>query len=491
MPTKKQKASVTSELNIVAQPGPQTTFLGTPADIAIYGGAAGGGKSYGLLLDPLRFALSKPGFYGVIFRRNTTHIRNPGGLWDESQKIYMQFGAKPKQHELEYSWPGIGTKLKLAHLEHELTVYDWQGAQVPFIGFDELTHFSREQFFYMLSRNRSECGVRPYMRATTNPDADSWVAELIAWWIDQETGYPIQERGGVLRWFIRDHDALVWGDSRKELVERYPGSLPKTLTFIPASIYDNKALLANDPGYLANLQAMPYVERMRLLGGNWKVRPTAGLYFRREWVKVIDIAPGNLDIVRYWDLAATEKTDSNDPDWTVGIKLGKYRDSNRWCVLHACRLRGSPAKVDEAIRNIAGADSRSVRIGLPQDPGQAGKSQAAYMIGRLAGFNVTARAERGDKVTRFGPVSAQCEAGNVDFLRGPWLDDLFGSLEGFPDANHDDDADALGGALGMFLDSRSGFLDYFGSLVEAKRNRAVAGSTDSNVVRIAYSEGSK
>src|SRR5580698_1824138 len=74
MATKKTK-SVTSaaDLNIEAQPGPQTVFLGTPADIAIYGGAAGGGKSYGLLLDPLRFALSKPGFYGVIFRRNTTH----------------------------------------------------------------------------------------------------------------------------------------------------------------------------------------------------------------------------------------------------------------------------------------------------------------------------------------------------------------------------------------------------------------------------------
>jgi hypothetical protein len=61
----------------------------------------------------------------------------------------------------------------------------------------------------------------------------------------------------------------------------------------------------------------------RLLGSNWKIRPAAGLYFKREWCTVVDEVPANLDIVRYWDLAATEKTEFNDPDWTVGIKLGR------------------------------------------------------------------------------------------------------------------------------------------------------------------------
>src|SRR5436305_14925946 len=69
--------------------------------------------------------------------------------------------------------------------------------------FDELTHFTAHQFFYMVSRNRSTCGVRPYIRATCNPDADSWVADFLAWWIDPQTGLPIPERAGVLRYYIR------------------------------------------------------------------------------------------------------------------------------------------------------------------------------------------------------------------------------------------------------------------------------------------------
>ena len=160
------------------QRGPQETFLSTPADIAIYGGAAGGGKSFALLMEPLRH-ITKPGFSAVFFRRNTTQIKNPGGLWDESLKMYGGM-LTPTASVLEWKHPVSGARLKLAHLEHETTVYDWQGAQISLICFDELTHFTKAQFFYMLSRNRSTCGVRPYIRATTNPDADSWVAEFIA-----------------------------------------------------------------------------------------------------------------------------------------------------------------------------------------------------------------------------------------------------------------------------------------------------------------------
>lgn len=483
--TRRIATSESSRERLRPQHGPQEIFLSNPADIAIYGGAAGGGKSFALLLDPVRYCLTVKGFYGVFFRRTTTQIRNPGGLWDEAQHMYMPLGAKSHINNLEYTWPQYGTKLKLAHLEHEASVYDWQGAQVPFIGFDELTHFSRDMFFYMLSRNRSTCGVRPYLRATTNPDADSWVAELIDWWIDPITGLPIDERAGVIRWFARINDVLRFADTREELLSLYgPDCLPKTLTFIGANVFDNEALLKSDPGYLANLQALPYVERMRLLVGNWKVRPTAGLYFRRDWVKVIDVAPANMDVVRYWDLAATEKTQSNDPDWTVGVKLGKYRDQQRWVVLHVCRLRGSPAKVNEAIKNIAMQDGQHCRIGLPQDPGQAGKAQAISMIGELAGYVASARPERGDKITRFGPFSAQAEAGNIDYVRGPWLEEHFASLEGFPDAPHDDDADASGGALGMFLDSRTGFLDYFAGVVSDMRLRREREQIDGNVVRI-------
>ena len=160
-------------LAIRPQAGPQEAFLASSADIVIYGGAAGGGKSWGLLLEPLRHVTNNAGFAAVFFRRNTTQIRNPGGLWDESRTLYPLCGGRPAKAVLEWRWP-FGGLVKMAHLEHENTVYDWQGAQIPLICFDELTHFSKGQFFYMLSRNRSTCGVRPYIRATTNPDADSW-----------------------------------------------------------------------------------------------------------------------------------------------------------------------------------------------------------------------------------------------------------------------------------------------------------------------------
>ena len=165
------------------QPGPQETFLGSSADIAIYGGAAGGGKTWALLMEPLRH-IGNENFGAVFFRRTTVQVRNEGGLWDESEKLYPVIGASPKEHVLSWQFPS-GATVSFAHLEHDKTVLNWQGSQIPLICFDELTHFSQKQFWYMVSRNRSMCGVRPYIRATCNPDADSWVAEFISWWIDQ------------------------------------------------------------------------------------------------------------------------------------------------------------------------------------------------------------------------------------------------------------------------------------------------------------------
>lgn len=456
-------------VEIKPQEGPQETFLSSPADIAIYGGAAGGGKSWALLLEPLRHVTANKEFYAVVFRRNLTDAKKPGATWDQMGKIYPLAGAKPNTSTLTYQFPN-GGKIAIGHLEHETTVQDWQSSEVPLFLFDELTHFTRAQFFYMLSRNRSTCGVRPYIRATCNPDPDSFVAGLIAWWIDQETGFPIPDRGGIIRWFCRVNDELVWGTTRQGLIDQFgPECKPKSFTFIPSTIYDNPALLKKDPGYLANLKALDTVTQARLLGGNWKIRPAAGLYFRREWCQVIDIAPANLDIVRYWDLAATEKTESNDPDWTIGWKMGRCPETKRFYVLHVARDRVGPFEVRRMIKNSASADGTVVRVGLPQDPGQAGKAQAKDMIADLAGFNVSARPERGDKVTRFAPFSAQCKAGNVIFARGAWNEEVFCSLESFDGdpKKHDDDADASGGAFGMFTDNTTGMIDFYAQ--EAQR----------------------
>lgn len=437
---------------IKPQAGPQERFLSSPADISIYGGAAGGGKSWALLLEPLRHVTTNRQFAAVFFRRNLTQVRNPGGLWDESAKIYPLAGGQSlKTPTMLWKWPNGGS-LTFAHLEHDSTVYDWQGSQIPLICFDELTHFSRAQFFYLLSRNRSMCGVRPYVRATTNPDADSWVAEFIAWWIDQDTGLPIPERSGVLRWFIRLHDTFIWADTAQELTDEHGADCgPKSVTFISARLEDNKALMEADPGYRANLLAQNAVERARLLGGNWKVRPAAGLYFKREWVRMIDVAPTGLEEIRFWDLAGTEKKPDNDPDWTSGVRMGVTRNAERQIcrvvVFDARRAQKSPHGVKTLLRGTAQADGYRVRIGLFRDPGQAGKAQADDLVVLLSGFNARVHPISGDKVTLFGPFSAACEAGLVEFVRGAWNEDVFTTLEGFPTAKHDDDADACSGAF--------------------------------------------
>lgn len=443
---------ITAE-TIRPQPGPQSTFLATPADIAIYGGGAGGGKTWGLLMEPLRH-VANPGFGAVFFRRSTVQIRNEGGLWDESASLYPQIGGSPKEHVLTWDFP-TGASVSFAHLEHDKTRFNWQGSQIPLICFDELTHFTPTQFWYMVSRNRSMCGVRPYIRATCNPDADSWVADLIAWWIDQDTGLPIPERSGVLRWFVRVGEELKWGDSPQELAEytmldeageRIPIP-PKSLTFIPAKLTDNKALMAADPGYMASLLALPLVERERLLGGNWKIRPAAGLFFQRAWCRVVDAVPSGTVFGRGYDLAATPPTNENpDPDATASVKIGRTPDG-RYIIVDSRSIRTTPAGVERFILNTASEDGPSVTISLPQDPGQAGKSQVAQFAKMLSGYTVRSSTETGDKVTRFGPFSAQAEAGNVDVLRGEWNDGWFSALEGFPAAKHDDEADATSRAF--------------------------------------------
>lgn len=426
------------------QPGPQMAFLATPADIAIYGGAAGGGKSWALLLEPLRH-VARPDFAAVFFRRSTVQIRNPGGLWDESLKLYPATGAASVSHVLEWRFPS-GARLKFAHLEHDKTVLEWQGAQVPLICFDELTHFTETQFWYMVSRNRSMTGIRPYIRATCNPDADSWVAALIEWWIDKDSGLPIPERAGVIRWFIRINDELIWGDSPADLDAIHPGIPPKSFTFVPAKLTDNAALMTADPTYVANLMALPRVERERLLGGNWKIRPAAGMYFQKSWFEVVDAIPAGGRAVRAWDTAATQETGSNDPDYTVGIKAWRVDGPGglpTFYIEDVARARHSPAGVERMIKTIASQDGLDVPIRLPQDPAAAGKAVAHTYIKMLAGYTARAELVSGDKEVRAGPASAQAEVGNIKLLRAPWNAAFLDELEAFPIGKHDDQVDAL------------------------------------------------
>lgn len=174
--------------------------------------------------------------------------------------------------------------------------------------------------------------------------------------------------------------------------------------------------------------------------------PREGGLFKKHWFSVNDVAPaGAIRTVRRWDLAATADT-RHDPDWTAGVRM--HQMSNGFFVIDdVVRLRGTPAEVERAIRSTAEQDGRGVDVYVPQDPGQAGKAQAAYLIGKLAGWRAKAVIETGSKEVRAGPFAAQCEAGNVQLVRGPWLDDFLTELTAFPNAAHDDQVDAASGAF--------------------------------------------
>lgn len=438
------------------QLGPQTAFLSTPADICIYGGAAGGGKTFALLLEPVRH-IQNSKFGAVLLRKNITQITAEGGLWDESFEVYAYIrGARPvRSPKLQWRFPS-GARVSFMHIERDEELYKWQGTQIALLEFDELTHFSEKTFFYLFSRCRTGCGIAPYVRATCNPDADSWVAKFIEWWIDPETGYPIPERSGVLRYMLRREESIVWGGSPGELWERFglqseeERSEVKSVTFIASSLQDNQILLKNDPSYLANLKALPLVERERLLHGNWKIKPAAGLFFKRVQLRsILETFP--LDIIswaRAWDLAATPEDEGGEPAYTAGVLMGKRKDGT-YVIADVINVRMGASDVRRLIRLTAEKDRAklgSVHIRLPQDPGQAGKAQAKSFIRLLSGFAVRAVPESGSKEARAEPVAAQWQAGNVDLVYGAWNETYLSQMEGFPMSRFKDMVDATSSA---------------------------------------------
>lgn len=174
--------------------------------------------------------------------------------------------------------------------------------------------------------------------------------------------------------------------------------------------------------------------------------PGEGTLFKTGMFPVVEAARAGGVIVRRWDLAATKQVGTRDPDWTVGVKMARYPDGH-YCILDVARLRGDPQEVEASIRNTAAQDGRAVQIVLPQDPGQAGKSQADYFIRMLAGYRVRTERETGDKATRAAPFSSQANAGNVSLLRAPWNRVFLEELGQFPAGSHDDQVDAASGAF--------------------------------------------
>jgi predicted phage terminase large subunit-like protein len=191
-------------------------------------------------------------------------------------------------------------------------------------------------------------------------------------------------------------------------------------------------------------QAAPYV-----FSGQYMQRPSPaeGGLFKPDQLKIIDAIPAGEPIqwVRGWDLAST-----TTGDWTAGVRVGKMLDG-RFIISDIVRIRSGPDERDAAIVNTCNLDGARTKVSIPQDPGQAGKTQVLYLTRTLAGHRVHSSPESGDKVTRAEPVAAQINVGNVMMLRGSWNESFINELRLFPNGVNDDQVDALSRAFSLLI----------------------------------------
>jgi predicted phage terminase large subunit-like protein len=219
--------------------------------------------------------------------------------------------------------------------------------------------------------------------------------------------------------------------------------------------------------------ASPYV-----FAGQYRQRPAPpqGGIFKPEQIKIVDALPAEpIEWVRAWDFAATEQNSTNnDPDWTAGPKLGRLRDG-RLVIGDMVRIRAEADERDAALTNTAAMDGAKVRISIPQDPGQAGKTQVKYLTRMLAGYPVHSSPESGDKVTRAEPLASQVNVGNVLMLRAGWNDALVEEMRMFPNGAHDDQVDGLSRGFEALMGSTTGMLDWLrAAATTAKETKAAA-----------------
>jgi predicted phage terminase large subunit-like protein len=398
----------------------QELFLNSRADITFYGGSAGGGKTYSELMAPL-INIDDPNFNAIFFRRTHPELIAAGGIWDTSKKIYPRFNAQPNETKLTWNFPS-GSKIKFSHLQYDNDVHKHQSAAYPLIVWDEIPQFSSQQFFYLLSRNRAPTGYNKSCWCLAAGNAEpGWVADLISWWWDPQTGYAIPERSGVIRYFVRDRDNIIWVDKSWRDAR---GNKPRSITFIEAKLDDNQILKNNDPNYESNLLAQDHVTRERLLRGNWLITYSGGM-FKREWFKMIkkEDLPKGLKLIRYWDWAATEAKDGKDPDYTVGTLCG-MKDGDFY-IIDILRFREAPGTTEQKLRLAAEVDGYETMISWEEELASAGKYNSHYLSGKLQGYQLYADRVSGDKIERGKPLASAAEHGHVYVVKAPWNNDLF------------------------------------------------------------------
>ncbi|MEN9885465.1 MAG: hypothetical protein RL758_43 [Pseudomonadota bacterium] len=229
-------------------------------------------------------------------------------------------------------------------------------------------------------------------------------------------------------------------------------------------------------------QANPYV-----FAGQYQQRPAplAGGEFKPGKIEVIDAAPANVRWVRGWDLAGTK----DGGDWTAGGLLG-VTPEGRYVIGGMERVRESPEGVEAIMKATATRDGNLTGVAIPQDPGQAGKSQVRALTRLLSGYPVSSKPVTGDKVQRARPFAAQVNVGNVLMVRGDWNQPLIEEMRNFPNGANDDQIDALSTAFDELTGTNFSMLDFYADRAREEKALREAGQapqtdTPSEILRVA------
>jgi len=390
----------------------QRVFLRTYAIEALFGGAAGGGKSSALLMAALQY-VDVPGYSAILFRKTFADLALPGALMDRFRSwVSFHDDVHWNNNSFIATFPS-GARIGFGYLNNSNDYLRYKGSEYQFIGMDEVTEIRENDYRYLFSRLRrpasgplSEVPLR--MRCASNP-APNWVRQRF----------------------------IVEGKEKGRI-------------FVPSRLTDNPGIDA--VSYRQALAALDPIERKRLEEGDWW-STTLGTMFDRTSVVIIDndeipVGTSASRVVRFWDLAATEPNQSTpDPDWTVGTLM--MFDQGIAYVLDVRKKRIKSDKVEQFIAQTAYEDGVAVAIRMEQEPGSSGKAivdQFARYV--LPGFDFGANRSTGDKITRARPFAAALANGNVRLVRGSWLNEWLDEFSAFPEAcPHDDQVDSATGAF--------------------------------------------
>jgi predicted phage terminase large subunit-like protein len=402
----------------------QADFLSLVCREAMYGGAAGGGKSDALLMAALQY-VDVPGYAALILRKSFADLALPDAIMSRAMAwLRGREGIRWDDVRKTFTFPS-GATLTFGYLKYEADRYRYQGSAYQFIGFDELTQFREDEYTYLLSRLRkpkdgplSQVPLR--IRGATNPGGvgHEWVKAR----------------------FIPQEDVLT-GTLRPAMDEN-----GEPRTFIPAKLDDNPSL--DRDSYLRNLNLLPPVVRAQLRDGDWGARPP-GEMFDRQYFRIVQ-SVSELPIVRWvrtWDLASTEKRrPGHDPDYTVGMLLG-VTDDHRILIADIRRFQKRPGDTRRLMAAIAEADykvfgHRTIRV--EQEPGSSGEYAIEQIATDLRAYDIEGVRSTGPKTERAAPVSAAASNGRLYVLAAPWLPDFLTEVEAFPqESMHDDQVDAM------------------------------------------------